>query len=96
MVIGSINVMTVSKHFSYRDKKVGNKKAFENFSCGIVTSRDAWAYNSSREALAKNMRSMIIFYNSEVERFNDTYAHAERKSRVKIVNDFVNSDVKKN
>ncbi|QEE12284.1 DEAD/DEAH box helicase family protein [Bartonella krasnovii] len=77
------------------DKKVGNKKLFENFSCGIVTSRDAWAYNSSREALAKNMRSMIIFYNSEVERFNDTYAHAERKSRVKIVNDFVNSDVKK-
>ncbi|WP_142415767.1 DEAD/DEAH box helicase [Bartonella massiliensis] len=77
------------------DKKVGNKKLFDTFSCGIVTSRDAWVYNSSREALAKNMKSMITFYNSEVERFNDTYAHAERKSRVKVVNDFVNSDVKK-
>ncbi|WP_375666714.1 type ISP restriction/modification enzyme, partial [Bartonella sp. TT121SHDZB] len=76
-------------------KKDHDKKLFENFSCGIVTSRDAWAYNSSRKALAKNMNNMITFYNSEVERFNDTYPHIDRKIRVKTVNDFVNSNVKK-
>ncbi len=27
------------------DKKGNDKKLFENFSCGIVTSRDAWTYN---------------------------------------------------
>ncbi|WP_375702495.1 hypothetical protein, partial [Bartonella sp. AA89HNZF] len=27
------------------DKKGHGKKLFENFSCGIITSRDAWAYN---------------------------------------------------
>ncbi|WP_375676567.1 MULTISPECIES: DEAD/DEAH box helicase [unclassified Bartonella] len=76
------------------DKKGHNKKLFKTFSCGISTSRDAWAYNSSREALAKNMRNMINFYNSEVKRFNDIY-HTDCKTRTKIVDNFVNSDAKK-
>ncbi|WP_375618792.1 DEAD/DEAH box helicase family protein, partial [Bartonella sp. AC134YNZD] len=45
-------------------KKGHDKKLFETFSCGIQTNRDAWAYNSSRETLAKNMSNMIAFYNS--------------------------------
>ncbi|MBX4336594.1 DEAD/DEAH box helicase [Bartonella raoultii] len=76
-------------------KKKHNKKLFETFSCGIVTSRDAWAYNSSRKALAKNMSNMITFYNSEVERFNIVYPHADHKTHTNAVNDFVNSDAKK-
>ncbi|EJF74129.1 hypothetical protein ME7_01606, partial [Bartonella birtlesii LL-WM9] len=28
---------------------------------------------------------MISFYNSEVERFNDTYAHTDRKTRTNAV-----------
>ncbi|WP_273760650.1 type ISP restriction/modification enzyme [Bartonella sp. ML70XJBT.G] len=77
------------------DKKGNNKKLFENFSCGITTSRDAWAYNSSRKALANNMSNMITFYNREVERFNEIYPHADHKIRTKAVNNFVNSDAKK-
>ncbi|CDO48642.1 helicase/methyltransferase [Bartonella tribocorum] len=77
------------------DKKGHGKKFFENFSCGIITSRDAWAYNASREALAKNMNNMIAFYNSEVERFNDTYVHADHKARTRAVNDFINTNAKK-
>ncbi|WP_019224064.1 DEAD/DEAH box helicase, partial [Bartonella rattaustraliani] len=76
-------------------KKGHGKKLFENFSLGIVTSRDAWAYNSSCEALAKNMSNMIGFYNSEVKRFNDTYVHADRQIRTKVVNNFVNADERK-
>ncbi|WP_273758240.1 type ISP restriction/modification enzyme [Bartonella sp. AU55XJBT] len=73
-------------------KKEHGKKLFETFSCGIVTSRDAWAYNTSHKALAQNMSSMIAFYNSEVERFNEIYSHADRKERIKAVNNFINTD----
>ncbi|UNF29576.1 DEAD/DEAH box helicase family protein [Bartonella krasnovii] len=77
------------------DKKGHGKKLFENFSCGVVTSRDAWVYHSSGKALAKNMNNMIAFYNSELERFNDAYLHADHKAREKVVNDFINTDESK-
>ncbi|WP_375683161.1 MULTISPECIES: DEAD/DEAH box helicase [unclassified Bartonella] len=77
------------------DKKGHGKKLFENFSCGLKTNRDAWTYNSSREFLKKNMNNMITFYNSEVERFNTTYRHSDRKTRANAVDNFVNTDVKK-
>uniref|UniRef100_UPI000370E2FC type ISP restriction/modification enzyme n=1 Tax=Bartonella rattaustraliani TaxID=481139 RepID=UPI000370E2FC len=70
-------------------------KLFEIFSCGIVTSRDAWTYNSSHEALAKNMSNMIGFYNSEVKRFNEFYGHVDCGTREKAVDSFVNSDASK-
>ncbi|CDO48670.1 DEAD/DEAH box helicase [Bartonella tribocorum] len=76
-------------------KKGHDQKLFENFSRGIMTSRDAWAYNSSRETLAKNMRNMIAFYNSEVERFNNSYSHADHKLRTNAIDSFVNSDERK-
>ncbi|UNE54071.1 DEAD/DEAH box helicase [Bartonella machadoae] len=83
------------KFLAIGDKKGSDKKLFKNFSLGIVTNRDAWVYNSSREVLAKNMKNMIAFYNSEVKRFNGTYPHADRKTRGNAVNNFVNSDAKK-
>ncbi|WP_208438419.1 DEAD/DEAH box helicase [Bartonella vinsonii] len=76
-------------------KKGYDKKLFETFSRGIMTSRDTWVYNSNRRILAKNMNNMLAFYNSEVERFNDTYPHADRKTRTNAVDDFVNSDESK-
>ncbi|WP_375644434.1 DEAD/DEAH box helicase [Bartonella sp. MR100HLJHH] len=83
------------KFLALGDKKGSDKKLFENFSGGVQTSRDAWAYNSSREALAKNMRNTITFYNNEVERFSNAYAHSDRKVRANAVNDFVNLDARK-
>ncbi|MBB6158596.1 DEAD/DEAH box helicase [Bartonella doshiae] len=74
------------------DKKSHGKKLFENFSCGLKTNRDVWAYNSSREALAKNMSNMIAFYNREVERFNDAYQHIDHKAHANAVNNFINTD----
>ncbi|EJF82688.1 type ISP restriction/modification enzyme, partial [Bartonella rattimassiliensis] len=89
------NFLTLGDKKGNNKKKENNKKLFEIYSCGLKTNRDVWAYNSSRECLVKNMRNMIAFYNSEVERFNDVYSHANRKTRVKTVNDFVNTDEKK-
>ncbi len=77
------------------DKKPYDKKLFEIYSCGLKTNRDAWAYNSSREVLKKNMNNMIASYNSEVEHFNDTYVHTDRKTRANVVDDFVNTDERK-
>ncbi|EJF84688.1 hypothetical protein MCU_00266 [Bartonella elizabethae Re6043vi] len=76
-------------------KKGHDRKLFETYSLGVSTNRDVWAYNSSRESVKKNMNNMIAFYNSEVKRLNNTYSHTDRTARAKIVNDFVNSDVRK-
>lgn len=40
---------------------------FRQFSRGLATSRDAWCYNFSREAVESNMRRMIDNYNAAVE-----------------------------
>ena len=40
---------------------------FRQFSRGLATSRDAWCYNFSHEAVASNMRRMIDNYNAAVE-----------------------------
>ena len=53
------------------DKK-GNRRIFELHSCGVVTNRDAWAYNHYKEALTKNMTNMIDVYNSERKRLIST------------------------
>lgn len=53
------------------DKKGNNKNAkviFNDHSTGVKTNRDAWVYNYSAINLEKNIRKMIDFYNSEVER----------------------------
>lgn len=44
---------------------------FNTYSNGIVTSRDFWVYNFSKNCLGQNMSSMIEFYNNERERTND-------------------------
>ncbi|UNF37695.1 DEAD/DEAH box helicase family protein [Bartonella krasnovii] len=76
-------------------KKGHDKKLFTTFSCGVQTSRDAWAYNSSHKILETNMHNTITFYNSEVKCFNDAYGHVDRRIRKNAVDNFVNSDTKK-
>ena len=75
--------------------RLGNKKETENFaifderySTGLTTGRDAWCYNFSKEALKKNMASMIEIYNQERERWN-------KKGNGESIRDFVTSDTRK-
>lgn len=74
------------------DKRGGEAKVFENFSLGVVTNRDAWAYNQSRARLASNVLSMIGFYNAEVARFDAAYSGLEIKARRDKVDSFVDTD----
>ncbi|QLH15291.1 DEAD/DEAH box helicase [Paracoccus pantotrophus] len=61
---------------------------FENYSQGILSARDAWAYNSSRSKLSDNMRRMVDFYNAEVARY-------ESAGKPNDVNKFVSDDGRK-
>lgn len=74
------------------DKKGGGLALFENFSQGVLTSRDSWTFNASRAALADNMKRMIDTYTRELHRFDVAHKETDRKTRAKIVDDFVVSD----
>lgn len=51
------------------DKKNKNAKViFGNYTLGVVTNRDAWAYNFSKSSLRENFSNMIAFYQRELER----------------------------
>lgn len=43
-------------------------RVFAVYSAGIKTSRDAWCYNFSAEALTRNIERTSAFYNGEVDR----------------------------
>ena len=64
-------------------KGVGTDVIYKTFSRGVTTSRDAWTYNFSRNALDDNMNGMIETYNEEVFRWE------RRKNRDANVDDFI-------
>jgi predicted helicase len=59
---------------------------FKNFSLGVNTGRDVWAYNFHQQRVAENMNRLINTYNDEVSR----WLH-RRDKRVKL-DDFVVND----
>jgi predicted helicase len=67
-----------------------NKKAetyFDsNYSMGIITARNAWLYNSSKEQLLINVRNYLDFYNSEVNRCKLEIDNDSKLEFKKIVN----------
>ncbi|MCW9680502.1 DEAD/DEAH box helicase family protein, partial [Dolichospermum planctonicum UHCC 0167] len=80
---------TFESFISLGDKKDKTAKTiFDLYSPGIVTSRDAWCYNFSTQALEDNMSRMINFYNQQAEEFNTL------KDK-KTVENFINTDPKK-
>jgi predicted helicase len=71
-------------------------KLFENFSLGVVTARDAWCFNSSKEALLDNVRSMVGVYESELARLKSVAPKFDGiKARENFVDSFVTGDVTK-
>ena len=84
-----------AEHISLGDKKDKSAKVvFENFSLGVATNRDAWAYNFSKNQLSQNMGAMIDFYNAELERYKDACAGLE-KSHYPEVDSFIDNDKSK-
>lgn len=61
---------------------------FQLYSNGLKSNRDAWVYNFSARAVEENVRRMIEFYNSEVDR----YQQADGAAKKIKVEDFIDFD----
>ena len=53
------------------EKKFDTKSEsfFVTYSNGVVTSRDAWVYNFSKNEIRENITRMLNFYNSQRVKF---------------------------
>lgn len=74
------------------DRKGDDTKMFEGFSLGVATARDAWCFNASKASVESNMRRMIDFYNSEVERFSQAHMGLDKLHREAAVDKFISFD----
>src|SRR5690606_7294764 len=77
------------------EKKGEAAKLLDNFSRGVVTNRDAWAYNFSQSKIEHNMGSMIGFYNAEVARFNQAHQGMDKKAREATLGEFIDTNPKR-
>ena len=68
--------------------KPNTSGVFQFYSLGLATSRDPWVYNFSARAVEENVRRMIEFYNSEVDR----YQQADGAAKKIKVEDFIDFD----
>ena len=88
-----------SKFISIGNKSdTSEESIFNNYSLGVVTNRDSWAYNFSSKKLSSNMKSMIDFYNEQVTEFKKATEKDKFPSaieRQKIVEKFIDTDPKK-
>lgn len=80
------------EYIALGDKKSDALKLFENFSLGVVTNRDAWCYNASKNGVTANMTRMIAFYNAQLDHFNTAHAGLEKKVRAEKVDHFIDTD----
>ncbi|ABO68149.1 DEAD/DEAH box helicase [Geobacillus thermodenitrificans] len=78
-----------TKLIALGDKENREQSIFSIYSQGVLTSRDSWTYNFSRNALGNNMRGMIEFYNYQVDRFK---SFRRAKLTMKDVNEFIDTD----
>ncbi len=75
------------------DKKGDAASAmFSIYSLGVVTGRDAWAYNFSRDELLSNMGQMIDFYNEQVEQFAEGVSSGRWSQTGAAVDRFIDND----
>ncbi|MCB1066079.1 MAG: DEAD/DEAH box helicase [Verrucomicrobiae bacterium] len=74
------------------EKKTDALKVFETYTLGVVTNRDAWCYNPSKEQVAGAMRRMIRFYNDEVARFDQAHPGLDKKARQQKIDNFIDND----
>ncbi len=77
------------------DKKGDSPKLFENFSQGVLTSRDAWCINAARRQLVSNMESMVHVYNEQTTLFRTNHGLLPRDKRKDRVAGAVTNDAKK-
>ena len=86
---GVVAFMAMGNKFG---KSQENVAIFNNYTLGIVTSRDAWCYNYSERALRDHIQSIINFYNAERLRLQE---HIARHPSITEITHLINNDDKK-
>ena len=74
------------------DKTRTTAAVFSNYSNGVKTQRDAWAYHHDRSALGEQIRAMVDFYNAEVDRLDAAHPRASTREREALLEGFLNAD----
>ncbi|GHP86693.1 hypothetical protein VN0246_10390 [Helicobacter pylori] len=59
-----------------RDKKLQNPSVFDINSGGVVSGRDPWVYNFSKDTLMHSVQKCIETYNADLKRFNARFREA--------------------
>ena len=67
------------------DKEFKTRSIFRDSSLGLISSRDAWVYNFSKNKLTRNVIHSMDFFNSELDRYH-------KSSRTESALNFVNRD----
>ena len=57
------------------------KPLFESSALGVITSRDAWVFNSSEAKLRELVERQVVFYNKQVEALEGTIDTVTRDSK---------------
>jgi predicted helicase len=57
-------------HIAIGDKKSDQPVLFANYSAGLKSQRDAWAFHSSRKQLEQNIQQTVTYYNRQLEAFS--------------------------
>lgn len=72
----------------------GKDALFVSSSRGLLTARDAWIYNSSKQRLVANVTSMVDFINGEMKRYKATQKERpeSRSEAVEAVKQFIDRD----
>ncbi len=78
---------------------LGNKEAntgfvFDIYSQGVLSSRDAWVYNSSRDDLSDNIENMIAAFNKDRTQYQEL-CHGKSKDNFPKVEDVIDTDPRK-
>ncbi|GAA9850801.1 hypothetical protein VN0604_13570 [Helicobacter pylori] len=59
-----------------RDKKLNNDSVFDINSGGVVSGRDPWVYNFSKNALRCSVQKCMDTYNADLKHFNECFREA--------------------
>jgi len=81
-----------NEYISLGDKKdTDSTVVFKLYSNGVVSSRDEWVFNYSKDYMVNYLDKMIDFYNSEVDRYKTHIQQTDRKNSIDVKN-FVTKD----
>lgn len=73
----------------------GAPSVFQDYSLGMLTSRDSWMYGSSSRQVLAQVKEMVACVEAETRRFHSTFAGATREQMQARIDEFLTGDRKK-